>query len=80
MHSKGSNPIIMIQIRVSKIQVALINHGVKISTFIQSQISLEIYREILKNKPDRTVIWQKPKVHMLISTDFPMFYCREVDV
>ena len=80
MHSKGSNPIIMIQISISKIQIALINHRVKISTFIQSQISFEIYREILKDQFDRTVIWQKPKVYMLVGADFPMFYGREMDV
>ena len=80
MHSKCSNPIIMIKVSISKIQIAFINYRIKISIFIKGQITFNIHFEILEQKLYRTVIRQKPKVDMLVSCNFPMFDRREMDI
>ena len=80
MHSKCSNPIIMIKVSISKIQIAFVNYRIKISIFIKGQISFNIHSEILEQKLYRTVIRQKPKVDMLVCCNFPMFDCREMDI
>ena len=80
MHSKCSNPIIMIKVSISKIQIAFINYRIKISIFIKRQVTFNIHFEILEQKLYRTVIRQKPKVDMLVSCNFPMFDRREMDI
>ena len=80
MHSKRSNPIIVIKVSISKIQIAFINYGIKISIFIKGQVSFNIHSEILEQKLYRTVIRQEPKVDMLVSCNFPMFDLREMDI
>ena len=80
MHSKCSNPIIMIKVSISKIQIAFINYRIKISIFIKGQVTFNIHSEILEHKLYRTVIRQKPKVDMLVSCNFPMFDRREMDI
>ena len=80
MHSKCSNPIIMIKVSISKIQIAFVNYRIKISIFIKRQVTFNIHFEILEQKLYRTVIRQKPKVDMLVSCNFPMFDRREMDI
>ena len=49
MHDKGYYPIIMIQIRVSKSDINVIDHWVKISFRVKFEITVEIKIEIFEN-------------------------------
>lgn len=69
----------MVKIRLTKMDVSVVNNWIKVAMFIQLKVCLEVNFKIFENQLDVTVIWQKPKVHILLGVNFPMLDGWEFD-
>ena len=79
MHDKSNNFVIMVEIGLSKLDIAIVNNWIKITILIKNQICLEINIKVLEDKLDLALAWEDPRVNLLCGIDLPIFNCWEVN-
>lgn len=57
MHDKSNNFVIMVEIGLSKLDIAIVNNWIKITILIKNQICLEINIKVLEDKLDLALAW-----------------------
>jgi hypothetical protein len=79
MHEKPNNWIIMIKVGFSKRNITFFDNRVKISMFIEFEISVKIKFKIFEDKLNSAYIWNKPKIDVLKCINFPMLQGRDLN-
>jgi len=79
MHDESGDRVVVIKVRLTEMNVSIVNNWVKITVFVQLEVGLEINLEVLENQLDVTVVRQEPEVDVLLCIDFPMFNSWELD-
>ena len=78
MHDESHNFIVVIKIRGSKLNVAVVYYRINITIFIKFEVSLEINIKVLENEFNFTFTWEDVGIDLLHGIDFPTFDSREV--
>ena len=79
MHDKSSDWVVVVEIRLSEVDVSAVNDWVKVTVLVQNEIGLEVNLEVLEYQLDVAVVRQEPEVDILFSIYLPMFDCGEFD-
>jgi hypothetical protein len=79
MHDESGDRIIVVKVRLTEMDVSVVNNWVKVTMFVQLEVSLEVNFEIFENQLDVTVIRQEPEVHILLGINFPVLDSWELD-
>ena len=79
MHEESDDRVIMIKVRLSKVDVGIINNWVEVSMLIKLQISLEVNFEVLEDKLNIADVGKKPEVNILVCIDFPVLDSWELN-
>jgi hypothetical protein len=68
----------MIKVGFSERNITFFDNRVKISMFIEFEISVKIKFKIFEDKLNSTYIWNKPKIDVLKCIYFPMLQSRDL--
>jgi hypothetical protein len=80
MHSEGHHLVVVVQIRLSKFDVTIVDYWVKVSICVQLEICLEIDIKIFENQLNSALAWQDVRVDRLHGINLPFLDGGEVNL
>lgn len=79
MHDEGGNRVLVVQVRLSEVDVHFLNNWVQVALLVQLKGGAHVDAEVLEYQLYRTVIRNEPEVDVLLSADLPVLEGGELE-